>query len=249
MLKISNPEGLPYGTEESLLFKNYSSLFSMKPFGIFLSGCGYEEGTDIWETVLLSYFLEEKKIKTIHLYSKPQNIDRTKKAENSPQVFSRNLFSGASTIARGSLKELKDISSESLDALIFPGGEGILKNFTQKDQKNPVLKIDPELKKFIREAYRRKRPMAGCGVSSLVIASALRDIVTSPLTLTTGSDPELSDQLEKMGVNHIITKADEAVIDSENKLVTTAGSKIKTNLTELGKGLKNLIDGILELTK
>jgi enhancing lycopene biosynthesis protein 2 len=221
----------------------------MKPFGIFLSGCGYEEGTDIWEAVLLNYFLEEKKIKIIHLYSQSQNIDRSKKDVNSPRVFSRNLLSEIGAIAQGNLKELKDIGSDSLDALIFPGGEGILKNFTQADERNPVLKIDPELKKFIRETYRRKRPMAGCGVSSLVIASALRDIVTSPLTLTSGSDPKLSDQLEKMGVNHIITKADEAVIDSDNRLVTTPGSKIKTNLTELGKGLKNLIDGILELTK
>lgn len=86
-------------------------------------------------------------------------------------------------------------------------------------------------------------------MACLVIASSLRDIVTSPLTLTLGNDPELTDQLEKMGVNHVITKSNEAIIDSENRLVTTPGSKIRTNLRELGIGLKNLIDGILELTK
>jgi enhancing lycopene biosynthesis protein 2 len=133
--------------------------------------------------------------------------------------------------------------------LILPGGQGILKNFTQPDEKNLFLKVEPELKKLIREIYRRKKPIAGCGVANLVIASCLRDIATSPLTLTLGNDSELSSQLEKMGVNHIITRAQEAVIDSENWIVTTSGSQMKTNLSELGMGLKNLINGILELTQ
>jgi enhancing lycopene biosynthesis protein 2 len=221
----------------------------MKPFGIFLSGCGYEEGTDIWETVLLNYFLEERKIKTIFLYSLPSSLDRATGNTKINQIFSKSIPSEASLIAKGNLRELSDTGSENLDALILPGGEGIIKKFTQRDEKNPVLKIDPELKKFIRETYRRKKPIAGCGLVSLVIASALKDIVATPLNLTSGNDPGLSEQLERMGVNHIITKADEAVIDSDNRLVTTPGSKMKSNLSELGKGLKNIIDGILELTK
>jgi enhancing lycopene biosynthesis protein 2 len=221
----------------------------MKPFGIFLSGCGYQEGTDIWETVLLNYFLEEKKIKTIFLYSVPNSLDKATGNTKVNQISSKNILAEASLMAKGNLKELSDTGSENLDALILPGGEGIIKKFTQRDENNPVLKIDPELKKFIRETYRRKKPIAGCGLASLVIASALKDIVATPLNLTSGNDPGVSEQLERMGVNHIITKADEAVIDSDNRLVTTPGSKMKSNLSELGKGLKNIIDGILELTK
>jgi len=221
----------------------------MKPFGIFLSGCGYKEGTDIWEAVLLNYFLEERKIKTISFSSQPYNLDSSNNSEKSPQTVPSNFFSEMSLITRDRLKELKEISSETLSALILLGGQGLLKNFTQSDEKNLFLKVEPELKRLIREIYRRKKPIAGCGVACLVIASSLKDIATSPLTLTLGSAPELSDQLEKMGVNHVITRAYEAVIDSENRLVTTPGSQTKTNLRELGIGLKNLINGILELTK
>ncbi|MCJ7497890.1 MAG: hypothetical protein MUO78_07120 [candidate division Zixibacteria bacterium] len=221
----------------------------MKPFGIFLSGCGYKNGTDIWEAVLLNYFLEERKIKTISFSSQPYNLDSFNNNEQSPQTVPSNFFSEMSLITRDRLKELKEISSEVLSALILLGGQGLLKKFTQADEKNLFLKVEPELKRLIREIYRRKKPMAGCGVASLVIASCLRDIATSPLTLTLGNDSELYGQLEKMGVNHIITRAQEAVIDSENWIVTTSGSQMKTNLSELGMSLKNLIDGILELTQ
>jgi len=221
----------------------------MKPFGIFLSGCGYNNGTDIWEAVLLNYFLEERKIKAISFSSQPYNLDSSDNSKKSPQNVPSNFFYEMSLITRDRLKELKEINSESLSALILPGGQGIVKNFTQSDEKNLFLKVEPELKRLIREIYRRKKPIAGCGVANLVIASGLRDIATTPLTLTLGNDSELSSQLEKMGVNHIITRAQEAVIDSENRIVTTSGSQIKTNLSELGVGLKNLIDGILELTQ
>lgn len=221
----------------------------MKPFGIFLSGCGYEEGTDIYEAVLLHYFLEEKKIKAVYLFSPPDDEERAKGDVIIPQIFTRKYFSEMALMSHAGLKKLKETGSDSLESLILPGGEGILKKYTRSEEKNPILKIDADLKKFIRETYRRKKPIAGCGLACLAIASSLRDIVTSPLTLTLGNDPKLSDQLEKMGVNHVITKSQEAIIDSENRLVTTAGSKMKTSLGELGVGLKNLIDGILELTK
>jgi enhancing lycopene biosynthesis protein 2 len=220
----------------------------MKPIGIFLSGCGYQNGTDIWEAVLLYYFLEQRKMKTVFFSSPPFNPLKSSSSEDKP-LNHQNFFSKTSMLARGNLKELKETGSDTLSALILAGGEGILKNFTQSEEKNPVLKVDPELKKFVREIYRRKKPIAACGVAAVVIASCLKDLVDSPLTLTSGNDPELSSQLEKMGVNHVITKASEAVIDSENQLVTTPGSQIKANISDLGTGLNNLIDGILELTK
>ena len=220
----------------------------MKPVGIFLSGCGYQEGTDIWEAVLLSYFLEQRKIKTVFFSSPPFNPQKSSGGEKDPLAH-QDFFSKTALLAHGNLKELKETGSETISAVILAGGPGILKNFTQSEEKNPVLKVDPELKKFIREIYRRKKPLAACGVASVVLASCVKDLVESPLTLTAGNDPELSRQLEKMGVNHVITKASEAIIDSENRLVTTPGSQIKANIYNLGTGLNNLIDGMLELTK
>ena len=144
---------------------------------------------------------------------------------------------------------MKEIGTDTVSCLILAGGQGILKNYTHSEEKNPILTVDPELRKFIREIYRRKKPIAACGVASVVLASCLKDLAESPLTLTSGNDPDLSSQLEKMGVNHVITKVFEAVIDAENLLVTTPGSQIKASISDLGTGLNNLIDGILELTK
>ncbi len=134
----------------------------MKPIGIFLSGCGYQDGTDIWEVVLLYYFLEQRKKKTIFFSSPPINPQKNPNADRAsspPQDF----FSKTAMLVRGNLKELKETGSDTLSGLILAGGEGILKNFTQSEEKNPILKIDPELKKFIFAALRRRRLILSAG--------------------------------------------------------------------------------------
>ncbi len=220
----------------------------MKPIGIFLSGYGYQDGTDIWEAVLLYYFLEQRKVKTVFFSSPPFSPRKSLSGEKT-SLPDEDYFSKTALLVRGNLKELKETGTDSVSSLILAGGRGILKNYTHSEEKNPILRVDPELRKFIREIYRRKKPIAASGPATLVVASCLKDLAEAPLTLTSGNDPELSSQLEKMGVNHVIAKVSEAVIDAENLLVTTPGSQIRAGISDLGRGLTNLIDGILELTK
>ena len=116
------------------------------------------------------------------------------------------------------------------------------------EEKNEYLKPKPELQKIIREIYRRRKPIAACGPSVLLVASALRDILETPLTVTIGKDPNLIRQIEGMGAVHVLSRGKEVIMDSEHKLVTTAANLLDLQFADLASCMENTINGVLELT-
>jgi enhancing lycopene biosynthesis protein 2 len=98
-----------------------------------------------------------------------------------------------------------------------------------------------------RAEGRRKKPIAACGLAGLLVASALRDILETPLTLTIGKDPGLIRQVEEMGAVHVLSRGKEVVMDSEHKLVTTAANLLELEFTDLASSMENTVNGVLEL--
>jgi enhancing lycopene biosynthesis protein 2 len=222
----------------------------MLNFAMVLSGCGGEDGSDVWEVVLLSYFLSKKGV--IPLFFAPdweqkEVLDHLTKTVSSDI---RNVLKESARIAGEAIRDVSALSGKDIDALILPGGEGMIKNLSDMvgEPKHDYLKPKPELQRIIREIYRRKKPIGACGVAALVVASALREILDTPLTLTIGKDPGLIQQAEGLGAFNVLSRGTEVVIDSEHKLVTTPARLLKLKLVETALSLENLIDGIIELT-
>jgi enhancing lycopene biosynthesis protein 2 len=222
----------------------------MLNFALILSGCGREDGSDVREVVLLSYFLSRKGV-NLHFYAPvwdqkevSDHLTKTVSSEN------RNVLKESARIAGETVRDINEVSGKDIDALILPGGEGAIKNLSDLvgEPKPGYLKPKPELQRIIREVFRRRKPIGACGVAALVVASALREILDTPLTLTIGKDPQLIQQTEGLGAFHVLSRGTEAVIDSEHKLVTTPAGLLKLKITEIASSLENLIDGMIELT-
>jgi enhancing lycopene biosynthesis protein 2 len=220
----------------------------MKEICIVLAGCGFLDGSDVREAVLTSHFLEESGYRTV--FAAPGIIQKEVKNHKTREVLSqkRDVLSESARL-NGEIKELKEITGDKILALILPGGEGVMKNLLELDKEGNILKVESQTKKIIREMFRRKKPIGGCGFASLVIANSLNDILDSPLTLTIGNDARVIQQLENLGINHVIAKPSEAVIDEESKIVTTTGYLGKNRIKDFALGIKNMVSGIIELTK
>jgi enhancing lycopene biosynthesis protein 2 len=221
----------------------------MLNFALILSGCGGEDGSDVREVVLLSYFLSQKGGKPIFFapgWDQKEVSDHLTKTV-SPET--RNVLKESARIAGESIRDIGALSGRDIDALILPGGEGAIKNLSDLvgEPKSAYLKPKPELQRIIREIFRRRKPIGACGVAALVVASALREILDTPLTLTIGKDPQLIQQAEGLGAFHVLSRGTEAVIDSEHKLVTTPGGLLQLKITETALSMENLIDGMFEL--
>jgi enhancing lycopene biosynthesis protein 2 len=161
-----------------------------------------------------------------------------------------HLLRESARIAGQGIREIKELSGREVDGIILPGGGGAVKNLADLlgEPQNEYLKPKPQLQRVIREIYRRRKPMAACGPAVLLVASALRDILETPLTLTIGKDPELINQIEGMGAVHVLSRGKEVVMDSEHKLVTTAANLLDLEFADLASSMENTINGVLELT-
>jgi enhancing lycopene biosynthesis protein 2 len=221
----------------------------MNNIALILSGCGTYDGSDIWEVVLISYQLERKGQKP--LFFAP-NMEQKEVINHLKQVSlsdKRNALSESARIVGDEIKDIKDLSGRDVEGLILPGGKGVIKNLTDSLGEEEYLKLNLDVKRILREVYRRKKPIGVCGLASLVVASALRDILEAPLTLTVGKDPKLIRQIEQLGAVHVISRGTEAVVDSEHRVVSTPASLLKLKITEIAQATENLVSGVVDLIK
>jgi enhancing lycopene biosynthesis protein 2 len=161
----------------------------MNNVALILSGCGTYDGSDIWEVVLISYQLEKRGQRPIFF---APDVPQKEVIDHLNQVGltdKRNVLSESARIPLGQIKDISDLSGKDVDALILPGGNGVVKNLTDSLGDEEYLKLHPDIRRSLREIYRRKKPIGACGLASLLVASALRDILETPLTLTAGKDP------------------------------------------------------------
>jgi enhancing lycopene biosynthesis protein 2 len=224
-------------------------LVGMSSLAVILSGCGSLDGSDVWEVFLLSYYLHQKGRSPVFF---APDMEQNEVVNHFTQISApekRNVLRESARIAGQGIREAKELSGREVDGIILPGGGGAVKNLADLlgEPENGYLKPKPELQRIIREIYRRKKPIAACGLAGLLVASALRDILETPLTLTIGKDPGLIRQVEEMGAVHVLSRGKEVVMDSEHKLVTTAANLLELEFTDLASSMENTVNGVLEL--
>jgi enhancing lycopene biosynthesis protein 2 len=221
----------------------------MNNVALILSGCGSYDGSDICEVVLISYQLEKRRQRPIFF---APDVPQKEVINHLNQVSlpdERNVLSESARVASGQIKEIRDLSGRNVDALILPGGNGVIRNLTDSLGDEEYMKLNPDVRRILREVYRRKKPIGACGLASLLVASALRDILETPLTLTVGKDPELIKQIEQLGAVHVLSRGTEAVVDSEHRVISTPASLLKLKVVEIAQATENLTGGVLDFIK
>ncbi len=221
----------------------------MGNFALILSGCGPLDGSDLWEVVLLSHYLSRDGNTPIFFAPdvRQEVVDHLTRTSLSQ---TRNVLNESARLAWGGIKEIGLLSGRDVDGLFLPGGEGVIKNLADSVGGNDkgYLKPRQQLQRIIREIYRRKKPIGACGLAGLLVASALREILDTPVTLTVGKDPELIRQIEHMGAVHALSRGPEAVMDPEHRVVSTPSNLLKLTPAEMSMGIENLVNGVLELS-
>jgi enhancing lycopene biosynthesis protein 2 len=222
----------------------------MADFAFILSGCGFLDGSDVWETVLLSHYLARSGNTPVFFAPDTRQKIVMDHLSRTSTNQSRNVLAESARIAWGGIKELAQLSGKDVEGLLLPGGEGAVRNLADSvgEDESRYLRPQKELQRIIREMYRRKKPIGACGLSGLLVASALRNILEAPLTLTVGKDPELIRQVERMGAVHVLSRGPEAVMDSDHRVISTPSSLLKLSPAETALGIENLVNGVLELT-
>jgi enhancing lycopene biosynthesis protein 2 len=212
--------------------------------GVILSGCGIQDGTEIYEAAFTILALENANAEIIMMAPNiPQAnvINHFKKDDKTAE--SRNVLVESARIARGKIKDIKDVKAEDLDILIIPGGMGSIITLSDFNTKGVNGVVNPEVEKLIKDMYAAKKPIGSMCAASLILAKILGN---KQIKITIGKNNKtFGPIITSFGATHIESTSDNIVIDTENKIVTTpafmGGASNSLMYTGIDKMIKETI--------
>ncbi|ADR18656.1 isoprenoid biosynthesis glyoxalase ElbB [Calditerrivibrio nitroreducens] len=214
---------------------------------VVLSGCGVYDGSEIHEAVLTMYFLDKYGAELVMAAPDiPQYHVVNHLTGEEAKGETRNVLVESARIARGNIKNLKDLNVSEVDAVVFPGGFGAAKNLTTFAFDGADCKIDPEVARVVQETVKAKKPLAAVCISPVLLAKALSGLKIDP-KLTIGTDTGVASAIEKLGGKHISCPVKEAVVDKENKIITTPAYMLGKSISEVATGIEDMVKKLFEM--
>lgn len=215
-----------------------------KNIAVILSGCGFLDGAEIRESVmtLLALDMEGANYK-IFAPNKDQHhvIDHLRGEEVSGET--RNVLVESARIARGEIQDITLLDAKDFDALLMPGGFGVAKNLCDFAFKGSTGSVDPQVLEKVKSFSDSSKPIGAICIAPAMMALS---VGSSNPTLTIGNDEGTAAEIEKLGAKHQNCDANDCVVDSERKIVTTPAymygdAKLSDIFTGIHKTVKEVI--------
>ena len=217
----------------------------MARIGVCLSGCGVNDGAEIHESVITALTLDRSGAEII--YTAP-DVKQTKVINHitgDEMNEIRNVLVESARIARGDITDLAQLTSDDMDALLFPGGFGAALNLCDFALKGADCHIHPEVKRIIWEMLAENKPLGFICIAPALFARAVKNAdMTAKITI--GNDQATADQIEKLGSQHEICSVDDCIVDEENKIVSTPAYMLAGNISEAASGIEKLVHQIMK---
>ncbi|QOR37549.1 isoprenoid biosynthesis glyoxalase ElbB [Billgrantia diversa] len=215
-----------------------------KQVAVILSGCGVQDGSEIYETTLTLLRLDQlgigyrcfaPDIMQLHV------IDH--RSGDIIEGESRSVLVESARLARGNIAPLEELEVDEFDAVILPGGFGAAKNLSNFAEAGSDMEPLPELVEALAPFYQARKP-----IGLMCITPALVPKVLGPgIAVTVGHDPGVSGAISSMGGLHRSCGVEDIVVDFENRVVTTPAYMLATRIGEAATGIFKLVDRIDEL--
>lgn len=215
--------------------------------GVLLSGCGVRDGAEIQEAVLTLLALDRTGVDVVCMAPDKDQLDVVDHRSGKSIPQQRNVLSESARIARGDIKNVREVAADDLDGVMIPGGTGAIKSLctfaTERDQ----CTVDPDVAKLLKEIHEAKKPIAALCIAPTILA-ALFGREHSP-ELTVGKDREMADVLERMGARHVSVEPTQVVVDTENRFVTTPCYMTAHRIGEIAIGAEKAVNALLALVE
>ena len=216
----------------------------MAKIGVILSGCGNMDGSEIHESVLTLLFLDREGavVQCMAPDMEQKNVISflTGKATDNK----RNVLEESARIARGNIKDIRDVSANDLDGLIIPGGSGPITNLSDFAEKGTACSLNGDVRKMIRDMHAAGKPIGAICIAPVTLIKALQD---KDPEVTIGTDTDTAQKSETMGGKHIPRAVDEIHVDYANKLVTTPAYMTGPGIKDIAEGIEKLVSKVMEM--
>lgn len=214
--------------------------------GVVLSGCGVMDGSEIHESVLTLLALAQAGAEAICVAPNVDQLHVINHATGEETREKRNVLAESARIARGKIRDLKDLKAKEVDALIFPGGYGAAKNLCTFAVDGTNCKVHPEVARLVKEVHGAGKPIGAICIAPVLLAKIFEG---TGIELTIGTDRETAQALTQLGQIHHECGVSQIWIDREQKIVTTPAYMLAGNVAEAWQGIEKLVKEVLALTR
>jgi enhancing lycopene biosynthesis protein 2 len=217
----------------------------MPKVGVLLSGCGVQDGSEVYEAVLTILALERAGATVQALapdVEQSQIVNHYTGQET--RLEARGVLTESARIVRGKISSTTSVSAHDLDALIIVGGYGVVKNLCTYAVDGEDATINTDVERLIQELNGLGKPIGAMCAGTTLVALALRE--KSP-TLTIGTDGSAAAGLVRLGTRHTTTEVDQIFVDDANNIVSTAAFYAAQNVSEAEPGITKLVNQVLEM--
>lgn len=214
-----------------------------KKVAVILSGCGVYDGAEIHESVLALLRLSQRGAEVQCFAPDIPQHHVINHLTGQESAESRNVLVEAARIARGKIRDVRELQAADYDALVIPGGFGAAKNLSDFAFHGASCAVQPDVLAAARGFAAAHKPV---GLICIAPALAAR-IYGAGVQCTIGNDPDTAATLVDMGAEHVECAVDDVVVDAQRKLVTTPAYMLAKSLAEAASGINKLVDRVLEL--
>ncbi len=215
-----------------------------KKVGVLLSGCGVFDGCEIHEAVITLLSLDKKGAEIVCMAPDVDQLHVINHLTSEVSDEKRNVLVESARIARGEIKDLKDVDASDIDALIIPGGFGAAKNLSDFAVKGPDASVNPEVNRIIKDMFSSNKPIGALCIAPTTLTKALSD---KKPEVTIGNDPGTASAIETMGGRHISCTVDTIHVDEKNKLVTTPAYMLGPGIKDVAEGIEKLVNKVVSM--
>lgn len=215
-----------------------------KKIGVVLSGCGVRDGSEIHEAVLTLLAIDRNNAEAVCM-APDIEVPETNHLTMQETGARRNVLVESARIARGNIRDIRDVRAADLDAVIFPGGFGAAKNLCNFAEKGAAATIQPDVARLLKEMAAAKKPIGAICIAPVVIAATLGREYAPQVTI--GTDAGTAAAIAETGSRHLDCPVTEFVVDKKNKIVSTPAYMLAEHISEAAEGIEKAVKAVIDL--
>lgn len=215
-----------------------------KKIGVVLSGCGVYDGSEIHEAVFTLLAIDRNGAEAVCM-APDMEFPEVDHLTGTATGAKRNVLGESARIARGQIRNIKDVQAGEIDAVVFPGGYGAAKNLCNFAEKGADAVVHPEVARLLREMAAARKPIGAiCIAPALVAATLGREYAPK---LTVGNDAGTAAAINATGSEHVECPVTEFIVDKAHKIVTTPAYMLAKRISEVAEGIEKAVRSVIEM--
>lgn len=206
--------------------------------GVILSGCGFKDGAEIYESVLTLLALDRMGVKALCMAPDIEQAKVVNYLTGTETGEKRNVLAESARLARGEITDIAKVKAADIAALILPGGYGAALNLSDFASKGAKAKVNADVARLVREVHKQGKPICAICIAPAVIAKVLGE--EGPI-LTIGNDEDTAAAIEACGAKHETCGVRDFVVDKQRKIVTTPAYMLGPSIAHVAEGIERAV--------